>query len=120
MTTAAQVTAEVAVVAEWSTAEAAIWASRLCAAGLGTAKVIAVVDVPEHRGSPGVSHRAWGVKGLALHHDRVALVELAQGSKFCSHAVNMAWEALAWEVEPKAFLWLWSRVAPGLRLVGIG
>ena len=69
MTTAAKVTAEVAVVPEWSTAKAAIWASRLCAAGLGAAKVIAVVDVSEHRGSPCVSHRAWGVKRLALHHN---------------------------------------------------
>ena len=61
MTTAAQMTAEVAVVPEWSTAKATVWASWLCAAGLGTAKVIAVVDVPEHRGSPCVSHRAWGI-----------------------------------------------------------
>ena len=69
MTTAAEVTAKVAVVPKWSTAKAAIWAPGLCAAGLGAAKVVVVVDVSEHRGSPCVSHCTWGVERLAFHHD---------------------------------------------------
>ena len=77
MTTAAQVTAEVSVVPQGSTAKAAIWASRLSAARLGTAKVVVVVDVPEHRGSLCISHGAWSKERLTLHQDRVALVELA-------------------------------------------
>ena len=77
MTTAAQVTAQVSVVPEGSTAKAAIWALRLGAARLGTTKVVVVVDVPEHRGSLCISHGAWGKEGLTLHQDRVSLVELA-------------------------------------------